>query len=72
MGSIISDIWTKQGEIHSSNVLTSDEYSGIIISGHNNGCVCCWSPNQSTPVAKILAHKECITNCKSLRDNNSW
>jgi len=53
--------------------LDKDEYSGIIISGHNNGCVCCWTPNQSTPVAKILTHKSCIINCKSMRDiNNTW
>ncbi|KAG5440162.1 hypothetical protein PCANB_001731 [Pneumocystis canis] len=53
-GVIISEYYTKFGL---AKVMAQNPYNAIIHIGHTNGVVTLWSPNLSTPLVKMLAHR---------------
>ncbi|KAI9752721.1 MAG: Small subunit (SSU) processome component [Candelina submexicana] len=53
-GQMIIEIPTKQG---SPTSLAQNPYNAIMNVGHQNGTVTLWSPNSTTPLAKLLAHR---------------
>ncbi|KAI9717037.1 MAG: hypothetical protein M1812_004972 [Candelaria pacifica] len=53
-GQMVTEIPTKQG---SPTSLAQNPYNAIMNVGHQNGTVTLWSPNSTTPLAKLLAHR---------------
>lgn len=53
-GQFVAEVSTKKG---TPTALTQNPYNAILHSGHQNGTVQLWSPNSSTPLVKILAHR---------------
>ncbi|KAL1881128.1 hypothetical protein VTK73DRAFT_4805 [Phialemonium thermophilum] len=53
-GQLVAEIPTKLGSPVS---LTQNPYNAILHIGHQNGTVTLWSPNSTTPLVKLLAHK---------------
>ncbi|CAG8951398.1 hypothetical protein HYFRA_00007312 [Hymenoscyphus fraxineus] len=53
-GQIIIEIPTKLG---SPTALTQNPHNAILHMGHQNGTVTLWSPNSTTPLVKLLAHR---------------
>ena len=54
---------TEDGALSS---MTSNPTNGIIHIGHYNGTVTLWSPNQSSFVAKMIAHRVTFLRLKNL------
>lgn len=54
IGNMVIEMPTKQG---SPTALSQNPYNAIINVGHKNGTVTMWSPNSTTPLVKILAHR---------------
>lgn len=53
-GKIVIELPTRLG---SPTSLTQNPQNAILHMGHHNGTVTLWSPNSTTPLAKILAHR---------------
>lgn len=53
-GKIVAQYRTKMG---ASNAMTHNNYNGVVHCGHKNGTVTLWSPNQGTPLVKMLCHR---------------
>lgn len=53
-GKMVTQMPTKQG---SPTSFAQNPHNAVIHVGHNNGTVSLWSPNDTTPLAKILAHR---------------
>ena len=53
-GKIVAQYRTKLGE---SNAMTHSNYNAVVHCGHKNGTVTLWSPNQGTPLVKMLCHR---------------
>lgn len=53
-GSIVAEFPTKMGAPTS---LAQNPYNAVIHAGHQNGTVTLWSPNSTTPLVKLLAHR---------------
>ena len=53
-GRIVAQYRTKMG---ASNAMTHNNYNGVVHCGHKNGTVTLWSPNQGTPLVKMLCHR---------------
>lgn len=53
-GQVVIEIPTKLG---SPTSLTQNPHNAILHMGHQNGTVTLWSPNSTTPLAKLLAHR---------------
>ncbi|KAK3649071.1 putative U3 small nucleolar RNA-associated protein 7 [Elasticomyces elasticus] len=53
-GKLVAQTSTKQGTPTS---MTQNPYNAILNVGHQNGTVSLWSPNSSTPLVKLLAHR---------------
>jgi U3 small nucleolar RNA-associated protein 7 len=54
MGSMIADIPTRLG---SPTSFAQNPYNAICHVGHQNGTVTLWSPNSTSPLVKLLAHR---------------
>ena len=52
-GKIVAQYRTKLGECHA---MTQSDYNAVVHCGHKNGTVTLWSPNQGTPLVKMLCH----------------
>jgi U3 small nucleolar RNA-associated protein 7 len=53
-GKLVSQIGTKQG---TPTALAQNQRNAVLHVGHQNGTVSLWSPNTSTPLAKMLCHR---------------
>ncbi|PMD59730.1 BING4CT-domain-containing protein [Hyaloscypha bicolor E] len=53
-GQMVIEIPTKLG---SPTSLTQNPQNAVLHMGHQNGTVTLWSPNSTTPLAKLLAHR---------------
>ena len=53
-GANVADLRTGLGKC---NVMSHNPQNGVIHLGHNAGQVTLWSPNSTTPLVKMLAHK---------------
>ncbi|OLN91950.1 putative U3 small nucleolar RNA-associated protein 7 [Colletotrichum chlorophyti] len=53
-GNIVSEIPTKLGP---PTAMTQNPYNAVFHVGHQNGTVTLWSPNQTDPLVKLLAHR---------------
>ncbi|MCJ1311651.1 Small subunit (SSU) processome component [Agyrium rufum] len=53
-GQTVIEIPTKQG---SPTSLAQNPYNAVLHVGHQNGTVTLWSPNSTTPLAKMLTHR---------------
>ncbi|PSS07161.1 hypothetical protein M430DRAFT_37724 [Amorphotheca resinae ATCC 22711] len=53
-GQMVIEIPTRLG---SPTALTQNPYNAILHMGHQNGTVTLWSPNVTTPLVKLLAHR---------------
>ncbi|RDW82316.1 WD40 repeat-like protein [Coleophoma cylindrospora] len=53
-GQLVIEIPTKLG---SPTTLTQNPHNAILHMGHQNGTVTLWSPNTTTPLVKLLAHR---------------
>merc|ERR1712000_87109 len=53
-GILVAELPTRQGQPVS---LGQNPWNAILHVGHQNGTVTLWSPNSSTPLVKLLAHK---------------
>jgi U3 small nucleolar RNA-associated protein 7 len=53
-GALVAEWPTKLGEC---DVLTQNPANAIVCAGHSNGQVTMWSPNVSTPLVRMLAHR---------------
>jgi len=53
-GKIVAQHRTKLGEC---KVMTHSNYNAVVHCGHKNGTVTLWSPNQGTPLVKMLTHR---------------
>ncbi|KAF6830863.1 small nucleolar ribonucleoprotein complex subunit [Colletotrichum musicola] len=53
-GTMVSEIPTKLGP---PTALTLNPYNAVLHTGHQNGTVTLWSPNQTDPLVKLLAHR---------------
>lgn len=53
-GKIVAQYRTKLGEC---NAMTHSNYNAVVHCGHKNGTVTLWSPNQGTPLVKMLCHR---------------
>jgi U3 small nucleolar RNA-associated protein 7 len=53
-GQIVTELPTRLG---SQTSLTQNPQNAILHMGHQNGTVTLWSPNSTTPLAKLLAHR---------------
>lgn len=51
---MVIEIPTKLG---SPTALTQNPHNAVLHMGHQNGTVTLWSPNSTTPLAKLLAHR---------------
>lgn len=58
-GEIISKIYIKDKEITS---LKQNKRTAIVYTGHRNGVVSLWSPNSESYLARILTHKNMVSN----------
>ncbi|XP_018495127.1 WD repeat-containing protein 46 [Galendromus occidentalis] len=59
IGTMVGRINTKTGRIP---FLRKNPTNGIVLTGHQNGVVRMWSPNSSTNVVELLAHKSSVTD----------
>ncbi len=53
-GQMVIEMPTRQG---SPTALAQNPYNAILHVGHHNGTVTLWSPNSTTPLVKLLAHR---------------
>ena len=53
IGKQIAQISTAQG---SPQCMTQSSGTGLLMSGHTNGCVSVWQPTMKTPALKLLSH----------------
>ncbi|KAK1997634.1 BING4CT domain-containing protein [Colletotrichum falcatum] len=53
-GNIVSEIPTKLGP---PTAMTQNPWNAVFHVGHQNGTVTLWSPNQTDPLVKLLAHR---------------
>ncbi|KAL2882459.1 putative U3 small nucleolar RNA-associated protein 7 [Colletotrichum sp. CLE4] len=53
-GDIVSEIPTKLGP---PTAMTQNPWNAVFHVGHQNGTVTLWSPNQTDPLVKLLAHR---------------
>ncbi|TDZ23480.1 putative U3 small nucleolar RNA-associated protein 7 [Colletotrichum sidae] len=53
-GGIVAEFPTKLGP---PTALAQNPYNAVLHVGHQNGTVTLWSPNQSEPLVKLLAHR---------------
>lgn len=53
-GSIVAEFPTKMGAPTST---CQNPYNAVLHTGHQNGVVSLWSPNSTTPLVKVLAHR---------------
>ncbi|WYZ37281.1 hypothetical protein EsH8_II_000787 [Colletotrichum jinshuiense] len=53
-GNIVSEIPTKLGP---PTAMTQNPWNAVLHVGHQNGTVTLWSPNQTDPLVKLLAHR---------------
>lgn len=53
-GQMVIEMPTKQG---SPTAMTQNPWNAIVHVGHQNGSVTLWSPNSTTPLVKMLAHR---------------
>lgn len=53
-GQVVVEHRTRLGEC---NVMTQNRNNAVLCLGHNNGSVTMWSPNVTTPLVKIAAHR---------------
>ena len=53
-GKLVMQLGTKQG---TPTAFRQNPYNAIIHVGHQNGTVSLWSPNSTTPLAKMLCHR---------------
>ncbi|KAL9101051.1 MAG: hypothetical protein Q9163_003643 [Psora crenata] len=53
-GQMVIEMSTKQG---TPTALTQNPHNAILHLGHQNGTVTLWSPNSTTPLVKMLAHR---------------
>jgi U3 small nucleolar RNA-associated protein 7 len=56
-GEVVAEHRTKLGECH---VLKQNPNNAVLCCGHANGQISMWSPNMSTPLVKINAHKASV------------
>lgn len=56
-GAHVAEHKPRLGEV---KVMSSNPRNAILHCGHNNGSVTLWSPNQSTPLVKMLCHKAAV------------
>ena len=54
IGNMVAEMPTKQG---TPTAMAQNPYNAIIHLGHQNGTVTLWSPNSTTPLVKMLAHR---------------
>lgn len=59
-GEIIAQHRTRMGPV---DCMRQNPYNAIINLGHKNGVVSMWSPNLTTPLVKLLAHRGPVTSC---------
>ncbi|OQR70316.1 WD repeat-containing protein 46-like, partial [Tropilaelaps mercedesae] len=64
-GTMICNLNTRSGRIP---VLQQNPANGIVISGHSNGVIRMWSPNSSSNIAEVLAHRSSVTDVVIDRD----
>lgn len=53
-GALVAEHRTKLGDC---NVMRQNPWNAVLACGHANGTVTMWTPNMSTPVAKMLVHR---------------
>lgn len=56
-GKIVAQFRTKLGEC---DAMTHSNYNAVVHCGHKNGTVTLWSPNQGSPLVKMLTHRGCV------------
>lgn len=59
IGSVVCEHNTKLGPCYT---MVQNIQNGVLHLGHQNGTVSLWTPNMSTPVAKVLCHPSPILN----------
>ena len=64
-GQFVAEMGTKKG---TPTALAQNPYNAILHTGHQNGTVQLWSPNSSTPLVKILAHRGPVRGIATDRD----
>lgn len=57
-GSLVAQHRTRLGPC---SVLRANPWNAVLCAGHGGGAVTMWTPNMSTPVAKLSAHKGPVT-----------
>ena len=58
-GQPVAEIKTKLGAL---KTLAQNPRNGVVQLGHFNGCVSLWSPNVSSPLAKLQCHRGPLTS----------
>ena len=53
-GQMVTELLTKKG---TPTAFAQNQYNAICHVGHQNGTVSLWSPNSTTPLVKLLAHR---------------
>ncbi|CAM1292207.1 WDR46 (predicted), partial [Pycnogonum litorale] len=59
IGKMISQYPSKLGYL---NVMCQNPYNAIVVTGHSNGTISMWSPNNKQPLVKMLCHPRPITS----------
>ncbi|KAG5443871.1 WD repeat-containing protein 46 [Clonorchis sinensis] len=59
VGSVVSSLPTYMGRL---GVMCQNPSNGVIITGHNNGCVCMWIPSERCSVVKMFTHHSGLTS----------
>lgn len=54
-----STIKTYHGDV---TMMCQNRSNAIISTGHSTGTVCMWSPNEQSPVMKMLCHDNSLRN----------
>jgi len=57
-GALVAEHRTRLG---ACSVLSQNPWNAVLCAGHAGGTVTMWTPNMSTPVAKLLAHRGAVT-----------
>ena len=50
-----------RSRLGASSVLRANPWNAVIAAGHSDGAVTMWTPNMSTPVARLAAHRAAVT-----------
>lgn len=64
-GQMVIEMPTKQGTPTS---FAQNPYNAVVHAGHQNGTVTLWSPNSTTPLVKLLAHRGPVRSIAVDRD----